>query len=461
MRKLIGFVILLGLVAGVVYVAAGFLAGPAIVVLAPERFVGISTPLDVAVEAPGGQVSAITIALEQNGASAEIFALDGASKDANAGQEVRRDEQNRLRVSATVGRAEIPGLASGPARIAVTASRPVLFGLRTVDASVAHAVTVRLEPPRLSILSSHHYVNVGGSELVVYRVQPEDVMSGVAVGDDEYPGYPASGAAIDGRPLSDPSVRLAFFGLEFDHDPKTPIRLFARDEAGNAATATFEYRVYPKPAHQSRIALDDGFLERVVPAILAGTDEVSASGSIIDQFLVVNGELRRKNAETIASFAAKTAPEMLWRGVVFHPFTNSAVESSFADRRTYIYQSREVDRQVHLGFDLASLANAPVLASNRGRVLLAENLGIYGNAVVIDHGMGVQSLYAHLSGIDVEPGQIVEKEQPIGRTGVTGLAGGDHLHFTMLVNGHMVNPIEWWDSHWIEDRILRKLRAVQ
>ena len=55
---------------------------------------------------------------------------------------------------------------------------------------------------------------------------------------------------------------------------------------------------------------------------------------------------------------------------------------------------------------------------------------------------------------------MVEKEQALGRSGMTGLAGGDHLHFTMLVNGRMVNPVEWWDSHWIEDRILRKLRAA-
>jgi murein DD-endopeptidase MepM/ murein hydrolase activator NlpD len=94
-------------------------------------------------------------------------------------------------------------------------------------------------------------------------------------------------------------------------------------------------------------------------------------------------------------------------------------------------------------------------------VLFAAELGIYGNCVIVDHGFGVQSLYAHLSTIEVQVGERVEKEQQLGRSGMTGLAGGDHLHFTMLVNGQMVNPIEWWDAHWIEDRILRKIRAVQ
>jgi murein DD-endopeptidase MepM/ murein hydrolase activator NlpD len=60
----------------------------------------------------------------------------------------------------------------------------------------------------------------------------------------------------------------------------------------------------------------------------------------------------------------------------------------------------------------------------------------------------------------VQVGQMVEKEQEVGKCGMTGLAGGDHLHFTMLVNGQMVNPVEGWDAHWIQDRIIRKLREA-
>jgi murein DD-endopeptidase MepM/ murein hydrolase activator NlpD len=130
------------------------------------------------------------------------------------------------------------------------------------------------------------------------------------------------------------------------------------------------------------------------------------------------------------------------------------------DRLFYVYQGKEVDHQVHLGFDLASYTGTPIVSAARGSVLFADELGIYGNCVIVDHGMGVQSLYAHLSSISVEPGAVVEKEQELGRCGMTGLAGGDHLHFTMLINGVMVNPVEWWDQHWIDDRILRKLRAA-
>jgi murein DD-endopeptidase MepM/ murein hydrolase activator NlpD len=334
----------------------------------------------------------------------------------------------------------------------------VLFGLRQVHTEVARDVEVRLDPPRLSVVSTHHYINLGGSEAIVYRVTPADASSGVRVGDVEYPGFPLTGSASAGATATDPSLRLAFFALRWDQPITTPMALYARDEAGNAAEAQFERRVFPKPARTSRIELNDAFLERVVPAILAGTKEVAPQGSLIEQFVVINSDLRRLNAERIASFARETSPEMLWQGAVFHPFTKSSAESAFADRRTYLYQGREVDRQVHLGFDLASYANTPIVAANRGTVVFAGELGIYGNAVILDHGMGLQSLYAHLSGIDVPVGAMVEKKQTLGRSGMTGMAGGDHLHFTMLLHGQMVTPVEWWDAHWIEDRILRKLR---
>jgi murein DD-endopeptidase MepM/ murein hydrolase activator NlpD len=158
--------------------------------------------------------------------------------------------------------------------------------------------------------------------------------------------------------------------------------------------------------------------------------------------------------------AKKTSATRLWEGP-FVQLGNSQVEASFADHRTYLYKGKEVDQQVHLGFDLAVTAHVPVVAANRGVVLNASWLGIYGNCVIIDHGMGVQSLYGHLMSFDVNVGDTVTRGQTIGRSDSTGLAGGDHLHFTMLVNGRMVTPVEWWDAHWVADRVDRKLKEAR
>ena len=455
MRFLLYLVLALLIGAGAAYVIAGRAGGPSIQISKPEKYVGTSTPVEVNVSVPGGQLAAVKVAFYQTGKQTSVY--EAAGQPSGEGVMVEGDS---IHITRTVGKQTVPDLQSGTGKIVVTASRKVLRGIRTLASSATRDVQVRLERPQVSIVSSKHYVNLGGAEMVVYRATPADVTSGVVVGNLEYPGYPAAGAStVEGVKLDDPALRIAFFALRWDQDVNAPMRLFARDEAGNTGFADFDHTSFPKPFKKSRIELDDKFLDRVVPAILAGTTEVKPEGDNLAKFLVINGDLRRKNAEKIASFARQSAPEILWRGIVFHPFTNNAVESAFADKRTYVYRGKEVDQQTHLGFDLASFTNVKVLAANRGKVLFADELGIYGNCVILDHGMGVQSLYGHLSAFSVKAGDMVEKEQELGHSGMTGLAGGDHLHFTMLVNGQMVNPVEWWDQHWIQDRILRKLKG--
>ena len=455
MRFLLGLILVAALVAGGVFVYAGRLPGPVVEIARPAKYVGHSTPVEVAISAPGAKVDAITITFEQNGRQTPIFSLASPGS-----AEVKQESADKVRITRTIDREAVPDLKTGPARIVVAATRPVLRGWRKTQTTVTRDVQVRLERPTIAVLSTKHYVNLGGSEMVVYRAMPPDVESGVQVGDLTYPGYPASGAKAEGVHIADPGVKVAFFALRFDQDVNTPMFAYARDEAGNSARAEFDHLTFPKPFKRSRIELNDNFLSRVVPAILETTTEVKPDGDALQKFLVINGELRRRNAEKIASFAKHSSPEMLWGGVVFHPFTSTAVEAAFADQRTYIYQGKEVDRQVHLGFDLARVVNSPVVSANKGKIVYAAPLGIYGNCVIVDHGMGVQSLYGHLSSIAVQAGQDVAKEQELGRSGQTGLAGGDHLHFTMLVNGQMVNPVEWWDPHWIQDRIIRKLREA-
>ena len=466
MRFLLGLVLAVALVAGGLFLYAGRMPGPAIEIAKPVKYVGQTTPVEVHVTAPQGKVTRLDVVFEQNGKQTPLFSL----AKAQAGTPAATATGTLVAVggavpagavlTTTISRQNVPDLKSGPARIVVTAERPVMYGLRKTQSTVSHDVTVRLEKPTVAVLSTKHYINLGGSEMVVYRVTPADVESGVQVGDLSYPGYPASGAKMEGVHITDPAVKIAFIALRWDQDVNTPMHAYAKDEAGNAARAEFDHLSFPKPFKKSRIPLDDKFIDRVVPQILETTTEVNPQGSNIEKFLVINGELRQKNAQTIANYSKQTAPEILWGGAVFHPFTNTAVEAAFADQRTYVYDGKDVDRQTHLGFDLARVVNSPVVAANRGKVMHAGPLGIYGNCVILDHGMGVQSLYGHLSSIAVKVGDMVEKEQEMGKSGMTGLAGGDHLHFTMLVNGQMVNPVEWWDAHWIQDRILRKLHEA-
>ena len=453
MKKLLGFIVLLLIAAGLSWYGAGREAGPRIAIVAPQSAIGRAGSLTLDIDSPGARLKSLDVALEQGKASASIFHLDAS--DASA---LVHDGANRVRLTRPIGKREFPQLEAGTARIVVTASRPVLFGYRHVSSTASREVAVRLSPPIISVVSTLHYINQGGTEMVVYRVSPSNVVSGVKVGDDEYPGFPASGAHI---PNADPGLRVAFFALLWNQSPSTPIGLYARDDVGNEAQATFDYRVFPKRFRASRIEVSDRFLQKVVPPILANAPQLKIAdpSNLLAAFLRINGDLRREDSQRLEALGRTSAPEILWQGA-FKQLVNSAVEAGFADQRTYVYKGEVVDHQVHLGYDLASVAGAPVHAANRGRVVHAGWLDIYGNCVILDHGMGLQSLYAHLSSIGVRVGDMVEKGGLLGHTGSTGLAGGDHLHFTMLLDGRAISPIDWWSPKWVQDRILRKLKEA-
>ena len=433
-------IVLLGIVgAGGMYYLAGREPGPAISINSPDKFVGRATPVSITIDSPT-EIADASFHVDQSGKPVTIAGL-------------KRDiAGNKVTLSGTIAR---DGLVNGPATLTVEASRKTFYDLRTVTSSATRDLTVRLDPPRISVVSIHHFINLGGAEFVVLRATPDDVEAGIQVGDARYHFYPGSAVGI-----ADPAVRVGFFALRHDQNVNTRIAAYARDVAGNEATTPVEHRPFVKQFVQSKIPIDQRFLDRVVPAIASNTPDLKIdTGSpeaLLKGFLEINGNLRKKNGDYIASLAAKSAPRMLWTEA-FKQMMNSQVESRFADRRTYYFDDKEIDKQVHLGFDLATVQQAPVHASNAGVVVHADFLGIYGNCVIIDHGLGVQSLYAHLSQIGVKAGDQVTKDQEIGRTGSTGLAGGDHLHFTMLVQGVPVNPVEWWDQHWLQDRVLRKI----
>ena len=341
-------------------------------------------------------------------------------------------------------------LKDGPATLTVTA-RNVSWGgfFKGRTTTLTKSFTARLVPPRIEVLTRQHYVNQGGCDMIVYKVTPAEAESGVVVGPAFFKGFPLPGAA-------DPAVRFSIFALPYDADPATPMRVRARDEAQNESLVGFWVKVFPRTFRTREIEVDDAFLNRVVPEIMSQTPSLTDQGDLLKNFLAINRDLRKANNHALVELSAKSRPEFLWKEP-FRQLTNSQVEAAFADHRIYKYQGREIDRQDHLGYDLATVAHAPVAASNDGVTAMAQFFGIYGNTIVIDHGYGLMSLYGHLSAFSVKEDDRVQRGQTIAQSGETGLAGGDHLHFSMILQGTQVDAREWWDSHWIRDRIQSKL----
>lgn len=343
-------------------------------------------------------------------------------------------------------------IQEGPASLTVSASDYTLRNFfRGNESHLQRDFVFDIYPPRLELLSGQHYINQGGSECVVYRVSPDAEVSGVQAGPNFFPAYPAN--------LPDANIKFCLFAFAYNIPTDSPLKIVARDAAGNEASAGFWYKLFPKKFRSSNMKIDEGFLQKVVPEIMSHSPEIKDQGDLVKTYVEINSKLRQINHAAIAELSRKSAPRFLWDGA-FLQLSNSKVESLFADHRTYFYQEKKIDQQDHVGFDLSVVQQYPIECSNDGVVLYADYFGIYGNCVIVDHGCGLLSLYGHLSSINVKVGQQVKKKEVLGRSGATGLAGGDHLHFGLFLQGVPVNPTEWWDGKWIKDHVLDRIKAA-
>jgi hypothetical protein len=315
-------------------------------------------------------------------------------------------------------------------------------------------VIIDSKPPKVSVLTRRHNIERGGAGLVIYKLFEENIKSGVKVGGNFFPGH----AGL----FKNKNIYAAFFALSDMQGPATQIFVIAEDMAGNITKRGFHHYIRDKKFKTDILNISDRFLERKMPDFDIAPKNGSFQGTknpLLEKFLYINGEVRKKNVETVLSIPKISENKKLWDGR-FLRLAGSARRAGFADRRIYKYKGSEIDRAVHQGVDLASTSNAKVKAANSGTIIFAQFVGIFGNTVIIDHGFGLCSLYAHLNQISVNPGDRVKKGDEIGFTGMTGLAGGDHLHFSMIVHNIFVNPVEWWDDSWIKNNITSKIDFV-
>lgn len=340
------------------------------------------------------------------------------------------------------------GFAEGDATLIADAQNCSLFKGRS---HMTKTAAFDLTPPRVALTSEQHYLNQAGADVATYTASEDAVWSGVKVGPYEFKGYARPGNA------GEAGERFAFFAYPHDIPAGTNIEIIAVDAAGNVGKATLKpAKFFPKEFRRRDIAIDDEFIGTKVGDIIANTPELKPSGAPLTDFLAVNRDLRKTDAEFLRSLAEKSEERFFWKDA-FRPLANASIEASFADYRSYFYGDDKVDEQVHLGFDMAVVERNPITAAGAGRVAFSGYLGIYGNTVVIDHGYGLMSLYAHMSSLDVQSGALVARDQVLGKSGATGLAGGDHLHFSMLIQGVQTNPVEFWDQHWIHDHVYRRI----
>ena len=429
-------IIVAALAGGAYYLAPRFERHAPQITLTPDNDVLGVAPLEIVVRDEGAGLKSLTAKLS----------VAGTEHDLAVEQYPEPLAEKRI----TVAAAKIAGVKEGPAVLRISARDGSLWGFFKGNETVVQKnLTIDVTPPTLELIADDRYVNFGGAGAIVYKPAPDTATSGVKIGDYFFPG-------AKGQVKDRPEHFLALFAHPYNVPASARAVLVATDKAGNTREMPLAYELKNVSYRKSTIALTDSFIQTKVAPLLNEGDV--RQGDPKDVFVAVNKRLRKENEDKITAITRKSSEAILWTGA-FTQLSNSKVEANFADQRTYTYDNRPIDTAYHLGYDLSVTKRYPVEAANSGRVVFAGGLGIYGNTVILDHGVGLFTLYSHLSSIDVKDGDSIRQKQVLGRTGETGLAGGDHLHYGVYLHGVAVLPVEWWDAKWIGDNIQPKLEG--
>jgi murein DD-endopeptidase MepM/ murein hydrolase activator NlpD len=207
----------------------------------------------------------------------------------------------------------------------------------------------------------------------------------------------------------------ALVGIDLDVKPAVyPVLVDARGASRSATTTTYDMHVGARTFPTRRLRVNDAFVNP--PAD-------------------VEARIARESAQIAAVYGA-SAPERLWNGAFVRPVPGPA-NSRFGTRSIFNGQPRNP----HAGGDFLSPAGTPVKAPNAGRIVIAQDLYFSGNTVIIDHGLGLFSMLAHLSVIDVRAGDRVRAGDIVGKVGATGRVTGPHLHWAVRASGARVDPL--------------------
>lgn len=336
------------------------------------------------------------------------------------------------------------GLEEGPFEVHVSARDGSYRGFGKGNrANQAAKYLLDSRAPEITIKGAPPEMRQGEAGVVRFRLSEFAVKSGVWVGKRFFSAF-----------LQKSGDYACVFAFPFYLPPEGfNLAIYAEDRVGNQSLIPLSIVPLPENFRTRDIDISSTFLEKSLPQF---NDVVPTNLPPVDRFLVVNRDLRSRSSQLLVRLGKETSPYALSSGV-FLKLPQAITTGLFADQRRYLFKGQVIDEQFHQGIDLASTQHAEIPAANSGRVIFSDKLSIYGNMVLIDHGLGLQTLYGHLSESLVSPGEVVEKGQIIGRTGNTGLSGGDHLHFGVLVSGVPVNPAQWWDREWVDANVTSRL----
>ncbi|SHO81187.1 Peptidase, M23/M37 family [hydrothermal vent metagenome] len=301
--------------------------------------------------------------------------------------------------------------------------------------------------PKVKIISNSYSIRKGGSALVIFEAT-DDAIDTIYIDTKKH--------KFRAEPYYKKGYYASLIAWEFNQD-KFVATIVVKDKAGNIRERKVPIYLKDKKYKVSYIQATDKFIDGKISDLIVTDSKYDDITDRLEKLKAINEDMRISNEKLIHKLSSGLSQKLFrrWKIKRFHPLNRAAVVATFGDERHYYYENKdnEISQSYHVGLDLASTAMAPIISSNAGLVVFADENGIYGNMPMIDHGMGLFTIYGHCSSILVSKGDIIKAGTKIAQTGKSGLALGDHLHFGILVQGVEVRIAEWMDSNWIKTNI--------
>jgi murein DD-endopeptidase MepM/ murein hydrolase activator NlpD len=430
------------------------IAGGAFIYVSPE-FERVPPVIETPPKAYWNGSSPIWIEVSDNGGLGEYQVEVSDGKKSVVVASGRLDGEKRSRVSVSIPLSSGLDTSSGSWRLTVKVRDRSMWNFMRGNLAVSSMVIEPdLRPPMVGVVANSPSIVRGGSALVVFQAE-DDHLKSVYIS--------AGGRRFEVVPYRKKGFYASLVAWPF-REKRFKADIVARDEAGNRRVVDIPFERITKRYKVSYIRASDRFIDGKIAQVADSDPEASRVKGRIERFKAVNEGMRERNEKLIHSLTKGVTPVDFdkWKIKAFYPLKSAKVVAYFGDERYYYYKNRKnvISHSWHLGYDLASTRQASIKSSNDGEVLFASYNGIYGNMPLIDHGFGLYTLYGHCSSVFVVKGEKVKAGEVIAKTGTSGLALGDHLHFGILVQGVEVWPMDWMKQNWIESHIQRVFRRA-
>ena len=402
-------------------------------------------PMEIAVSDPGAGLKSVMATLSAGG-SERTLATE---------QFDQAVAEKKIVVAVS---SKLTGLKEGPAILRVIARDRSLWNLFQGNETVVEkTLTIDITAPVVELIADDRYINFGGVGVIVYKSSADTATSGVRMGSYFFPG-------VQGQIKDHPDHFIALFAHPYNLGAEVKAVLVATDKAGNSQEMPLAYELKNVKYKKSTIALSDNFLQKITPLL---SDVGARQGTPQEVFVRINKGLRKENEDKIIAVTSKSTPSMAEASAPAAARAVALMSKLIAGFAYVVPGAMTPGHCISMGTRMPPSKvshfepRRGVLSepANSGSVAFAGDLGIYGNTVILDHGLGLFTLYAHLSSIDVKVGETITQRQTLGKTGETGMAAGDHLHYGVYLNGVAILPVEWWDQKWITDNIQPKLEG--